>query len=699
MYAYRARLASFERPKHTSKKRTSSQSKKKTTTNPAWPHQTPRPDDLARAGFFFQPDDTEGDDNVKCFSCRACLNGWEPNDDPIIEHVSHRPDCAWATAVSVVRREGVESDDRDPLSEQLHNARLQTFSQGTWPHEQEEGHFCTAQRMADAGWCLDAGPGYEDSATCFYCDLALDGWEAEDDPMEEHRKRQPDCRFFELLKRYHSTKGQAKSKTKGTKNARSSKASRASVQSTVSMAPSEMTTYDDASGDEVVAAEPKSSKSKKASRSTATKSSKGRKQTQTDAEVVEHELEEPSQPVEETKPVKKPKKTTKKSTKISTVSSTQDADNDAPVPKQKKTTKKASAVNKRVSNAADQLQDELEESIIDQFPQPTSKSSQQSSRGVKRTSDGSAKDRDSSIMVAEFPVPPQSAKQQPVSRTSKAKSITFEVEVEEATATAITHPSATQGGPRPTKRAKSARSTKSAQSSHAYDTTLEDALVDEEERAIELELARIEKEQQEREINAQRQTKAEPSNGAFEILQDEVDEEPYYHPMLPLVAMTGSTIRNTPTPSPTGSDKENTSSLEAAKSAHTPVYMSPTKTTRIPLAPSTPNRMLPSANAGTVSPRKLLGATRSTVAWKPVDLDSVLLLGPQATPNKLREILVTAAGSLTADERKMTIEEWLRSRARQQEQELQRRGEEMVATFEAEGNRALGCLEGMHVAV
>ena len=37
--------------------------------------------------------------------------------------------------------------------------------------------------MVDAGWKYTPTPEYEDTATCAYCSLALDGWEPADKPL------------------------------------------------------------------------------------------------------------------------------------------------------------------------------------------------------------------------------------------------------------------------------------------------------------------------------------------------------------------------------------------------------------------------------------------------------------------------------------------------------------------------------------
>ncbi|CAF9942979.1 MAG: hypothetical protein ALECFALPRED_010350 [Alectoria fallacina] len=40
--------------------------------------------------------DTSCPDNVKCIECLQILYGWQPEDDPLLEHIRFRPDCQLA---------------------------------------------------------------------------------------------------------------------------------------------------------------------------------------------------------------------------------------------------------------------------------------------------------------------------------------------------------------------------------------------------------------------------------------------------------------------------------------------------------------------------------------------------------------------------------------------------------------------------
>ncbi|XP_013391201.1 E3 ubiquitin-protein ligase XIAP-like [Lingula anatina] len=55
------------------------------------PSYTLRPEELARAGFFY----AGFGDNVNCFFCNGWLRNWEPQDDPWAEHARWFPRCGF----------------------------------------------------------------------------------------------------------------------------------------------------------------------------------------------------------------------------------------------------------------------------------------------------------------------------------------------------------------------------------------------------------------------------------------------------------------------------------------------------------------------------------------------------------------------------------------------------------------------------
>lgn len=133
---------------------------------------------MASAGFYHRPFDGSID-NVCCFMCNKNLDGWEPTDEAWKEHVKHAPFCP------LVRLD-------------TEAGRLATFTSESWPHWKKP--CLSAGKMARAGlfyWpkLIPTKTLQEDTCVCFQCGLALDGWEDEDDPKQEHAKRRPECPF------------------------------------------------------------------------------------------------------------------------------------------------------------------------------------------------------------------------------------------------------------------------------------------------------------------------------------------------------------------------------------------------------------------------------------------------------------------------------------------------------------------------
>lgn len=225
---YENRMGSFHR---SVKKRASGANGR--AKNLAWPHRNIAPASLAHAGFFFNPSPTNPD-NVTCFLCHKGLDGWEAGDDPLLEHLKHAPECGWAIVAAIEAELGDHARE-DPNHPYMKEARKATFA-GRWPHDSKKGWKCKTKQLVDAGWKYTPTSDSDDMATCVYCQLALDGWEPGDKPLDEHYNRSPDCPFFSLLEQTQGAKKASKSKA-----GRASKASRLSVQSvatTTSEAPS-----------------------------------------------------------------------------------------------------------------------------------------------------------------------------------------------------------------------------------------------------------------------------------------------------------------------------------------------------------------------------------------------------------------------------------------------------------------------------
>nr|XP_033816180.1 baculoviral IAP repeat-containing protein 5 isoform X1 [Geotrypetes seraphini] len=85
----------------------------------------------------------------------------------------------------------------EPWRLYLLETRLRTYS--NWPFT--EGCACTPARMAAAGFIHCPSENSPDVAQCFFCFKELEGWEPDDDPMEEHKKHSSACAFINIKKK------------------------------------------------------------------------------------------------------------------------------------------------------------------------------------------------------------------------------------------------------------------------------------------------------------------------------------------------------------------------------------------------------------------------------------------------------------------------------------------------------------------
>lgn len=712
----------------------------------------------------------------------------------------------------------VEPETRDPMSDELLAARKATFDVGEgWCHEGKRGWRCKVNRMVESGWTFDPSPETEDGVTCFYCNLSLDGWEPKDDPFEEHKRRGPECPFFTLVEQYHGVTG-AKGKAGNKSRGRASSASKGSRMSTQS-AMTDVSALDSLSGDlgdsgtavddsiMSTASQATTKGKKKPGRKPAAKKGKGKKQAGTAEDESALEAQHPdlsqSQQDQDADSIAvipagqpaAPERATRKGTRQSKQpeSSLLEVSQSDAAPKKhgqkpKAQPQPAAEVERRQSEVSIQLQDELEHSIEQDFPEPDHESTPhqmpatQTKRGTKRTSEGLKKEQDSFVLGTEFPAPPKPAtKSKRGRKPSKQLAASQEVETlpevaqsaEPIDASVIEYPwmdsQTDQSDAEPTnkkaapkaKRAQAKKSkskkTSSTRSSRATGTDAEpneqgpeDLARDEAE--IEAELARIAAEQQATiaqdqgnpneyepspshadkhatrihnlEASLQHITDAlpDPSRGMQDYIatvnEDLLPASPEPAPTRPPVSQDGS-------PSPSGSDKENLPSSHNPLTALKPTQpvLSPTKTSRIPLAPGTPTRS-PNKSHGPFffSPSKNhhpLNYLTTTHPWHPLApeaLDAIFLASPLGSPGTLGGKLAAAAsaasaggggggsgaggrevGGLSSFERGLSVEEWVRWRGEVGEAEVRRRCEVVVAGFEREGGRALECLAGVNV--
>lgn len=166
----------------------------------SWPHESPTPVALAEAGFYYNPA-VDSNDNITCFLCQTSLDQWEKDDNPAQEHWHNSKNCAWAylrsNAWTSTDAAAISNSDLNPNSDFSLNCRLETFSD--WPHEKKQGWHPTGLIMAKAGFYYNPIQPGDDEASCCYCGINLDAWEQDDNPVEEHRKRSPECLCFQPI--------------------------------------------------------------------------------------------------------------------------------------------------------------------------------------------------------------------------------------------------------------------------------------------------------------------------------------------------------------------------------------------------------------------------------------------------------------------------------------------------------------------
>ena len=78
------------------------------------------------------------------------------------------------------------------LKYKSYNKRLSTLFVLFWPVSLNQDNF----KIAEAGVLYS---GFGDIVICAFCGLTLHKWQPNDDPIIEHRKFNPDCKFVCLF--------------------------------------------------------------------------------------------------------------------------------------------------------------------------------------------------------------------------------------------------------------------------------------------------------------------------------------------------------------------------------------------------------------------------------------------------------------------------------------------------------------------
>lgn len=77
---------------------------KRLATFTSWPHIFPQPTDLAGAGFEYAPSQ-RCPDKVRCTECLQYLGDWQPDDNPLLEHIRFQPHCRLARQIADAKKQ------------------------------------------------------------------------------------------------------------------------------------------------------------------------------------------------------------------------------------------------------------------------------------------------------------------------------------------------------------------------------------------------------------------------------------------------------------------------------------------------------------------------------------------------------------------------------------------------------------------
>ncbi|GBB90934.1 hypothetical protein RclHR1_01800019 [Rhizophagus clarus] len=83
----------------------------------------------------------------------------------------------------------------------LSNNRLKSFTakRRKWPHRNSIEYKATPDTLSDAGFYFSPSKDSPDNVTCFLCHKSIEGWEPNDDPIDEHFVHSPTCAWVICL--------------------------------------------------------------------------------------------------------------------------------------------------------------------------------------------------------------------------------------------------------------------------------------------------------------------------------------------------------------------------------------------------------------------------------------------------------------------------------------------------------------------
>lgn len=219
-FSFITRLSTFKNGVIIQKK---SASKKKTTTSHFnWTKETPSCEELAKNGFFFTPSD-KYPDCITCIYCNEKIldldskqnNNPEIMDDGTLEslilrHFKTSTNCSFSKLLvtKFLKTHSISFDWEsypilnNPFSKDSINMRLDTFKRFNWPYDLDtnNNNLPKSDKLAKAGFYYDPHKSTlsnnnrpDDTVTCVYCNVSLQDWEEDDDPMLEHKNISPNC--------------------------------------------------------------------------------------------------------------------------------------------------------------------------------------------------------------------------------------------------------------------------------------------------------------------------------------------------------------------------------------------------------------------------------------------------------------------------------------------------------------------------
>ena len=196
-------------------------------TYTSWSHPLISPRCLAKAGFYSLGDR----DRVKCFSCKVVIGDWEDTDVPLLEHFRHSPTCPFInnqpttnvpTSYIVVMNPPPPQQTSTTMSRAINTgrvimssehdrrrlkiipafggpiqttyvtleSRIKTYERNGWNSKIRP----SPELMAKAGfYCLS-----DNAAICYYCDVLFIDWVINSNPLNEHKRQQPNCLICRL---------------------------------------------------------------------------------------------------------------------------------------------------------------------------------------------------------------------------------------------------------------------------------------------------------------------------------------------------------------------------------------------------------------------------------------------------------------------------------------------------------------------